>query len=82
MKKVIYGFYSAEGDITFIMEDAFNEEGLLVSQAVVGFYYGKQAEEFNRQFMGSTSIVHDEPQESDLTLEQYGEGSFIVPPQK
>lgn len=44
MKTELYTVYSPEGDMTFIMEDTY-ENGDLVSVEVVGFYLGKPNEE-------------------------------------
>lgn len=41
--KKVYGVYAENADITFIMEDTFNNEELK-STEVVGFVYGNEEE--------------------------------------
>lgn len=51
MKKEIYAIYS-NSDITFIMEDTYNDSGDILSTECVGFYYGEPDEESTRYFVG------------------------------
>lgn len=52
MKKELYSVYSREGDITFIMEDAYNKKGDLIYTECVGFYYGEPTDRDNQYFKG------------------------------
>lgn len=52
MKKELYGVYSSEGDMTFILEETFGENGELISTECKGFYYGEPTEADNQYFNG------------------------------
>ena len=52
MKKETYTVFSKESDITFIMEDTFDNDNELVSTEVKGFYYGVPDKEATFQFYG------------------------------
>lgn len=52
MKKEIYSVYSADGDMTFIMEETTDRNGDYISTEVVGFYYGEPTEEDTKYFKG------------------------------
>lgn len=48
----IYGIYSKEHDITFVMKEVFDSVGEPLSLEVVGFYYGEPNDRDNRLFCG------------------------------
>lgn len=52
-----YGVYQENYDITFIMEDVTDDNGDIVSQEVVGFYYGEPDEAYDKVFKGRMKIV-------------------------
>lgn len=52
MKKELYGVYAPNWDMTFIMEDIFNEKGDIVSTECVGWYYGEPNDKDNETFKG------------------------------
>ena len=73
-KKEIYAVYSREGDMTFIMEDTYNESGEPLSTECVGFYYGEPDDESTAYFIGKLKaeyllgIKTDEPKaESEIS---------------
>ena len=45
--------YSKEYDITFIMEEISTDTNKLLSEEVVGWYYGKPTDDNTRDFIGS-----------------------------
>lgn len=51
MKKEIYAVYS-QADMTFVMEDTYNDNGDVVSTECVGFYYGEPDEKSTEYFVG------------------------------
>lgn len=51
MKKEIYTLYSAEGDMTFIMEDTY-VNGEIVSTEMKGFYCGEPETAATKQYYG------------------------------
>jgi hypothetical protein len=53
--KEVYGVYSAESDMTFIMEDV-SVDGEPVSSEVKGYYFGKPEEELIQQYYGKTKV--------------------------
>ena len=59
MTKEIYGAYSPEYDITFILEEKFTNDGEPVSMKVVGFYYGEPEDRLNKEYYGKTSCRFD-----------------------
>lgn len=52
LKKVIEALYSPYGDMTFIMEDTYDEDGEPVSTECVGWYYGEPDEKSTKVFIG------------------------------
>lgn len=46
----VYGVYAPEHDLTFIMEETYNDDGEPVSLEVKGFYYGEPNDECNKTF--------------------------------
>ncbi|GEM_PF-6294953 len=52
-KPQVYTMYSAEGDMTFIMEDKGN------TTSVVGFYYGTPDDEATKEFYGKTTATFE-----------------------
>lgn len=52
MKKELYSTYAKNDDMTFIMEDTYNEDGEIISTECVGFYFGEPNDESNTQFKG------------------------------
>lgn len=51
MRTAIYTVYSKESDLTFIMEDTYNNDDL-VSTEVKGFYYGEPKDKFTKEYYG------------------------------
>lgn len=51
-KKEIYTVYAPFDDMTFIMCDTYNAEGI-ASKAVVGWYYGEPNEDSTNDFVGN-----------------------------
>ena len=43
--------YCEKDDMTFIMQDSYNEKGTLVKQACVGWYYGSPDSELTKTYM-------------------------------
>lgn len=59
MKTVVYGVYSAESDMTFVMEEVIDDAGELHSTEVKGFYYGKGDAKLNGEYYGKTFAQHN-----------------------
>ena len=52
-KKVVYGCYSSEADITFIMSDIIEKEtDSCISTEVTGFYFGTPNLEYIEKYNG------------------------------
>lgn len=52
-KKVVYGCYSTESDITFIMSDIIEKEtDSCISTEVTGFYFGTPNLEYTEKYNG------------------------------
>lgn len=52
-RKEIYTTYAPDSDMTFIMEDAFDKNGDLISTEVKGFYFGEELEDYTKRFNGN-----------------------------
>ena len=52
MENTIYTPYSPEYDMTFIVRDTFDEDGVLKNTEVIGFYYGEPDETVTADFIG------------------------------
>lgn len=52
MKKIVYGIYAPDHNITFVMEKYFTDNGEPISLEVKGFYYGEPTEFDNKTFYG------------------------------
>lgn len=53
-KKVVYGCYSEESDITFIMSDFIEKEtGFCISTEITGFYFGKPNLEYIEKYQNA-----------------------------
>ena len=52
MKKVIYGIYAPNWDMTFVMEDTHDKKGNLIYTECVGWYHGEPTEKDNNTFKG------------------------------
>lgn len=50
--KDIYEAYASANDITFILEDTFDEDGEIISTECVGWYYGEPSEDDTKRFYG------------------------------
>ena len=59
MKKELYSVYAESADMTFVMEDTYNEKGELISTECKGFYYGEPTEEDTRFFNGKLKGTYD-----------------------
>ena len=59
MKTEIYGIYSKEYDITFIMEEKFTDDDSPISLEVKGFYYGEPDDEANKTFYNDLKAEFD-----------------------
>lgn len=59
MKKELYGVYAQHWDITFVMEDTFNEKGDIISTECVGWYYGEPTDKDNETFKGQLKGKYD-----------------------
>jgi hypothetical protein len=59
MRTEIYGVYSREYDITFIMEEKFTNDNEPVTLEVKGFYYGEPDDRFNKEYYGKTKCRFD-----------------------
>lgn len=57
MKKTVYTVYAKDSDITFIMEDTF-EEDKCVSTEVKGFYWGEPDDRFTEEYNGETKAEY------------------------
>lgn len=53
MKKSVYTAYSAENDMTFILEDTEN------TTTVKGFYWGEPDEESTKYYYGKLTAKYD-----------------------
>jgi hypothetical protein len=51
MRTEIYDVYSSEADITFIMEDTFNDDELVATECK-GFYYGEPDTDSTEKYYG------------------------------
>ncbi len=60
MKKQIWGAYSSMADMTFVLEETFNEKGDLISTECVGFYYGEPTDGDNQYFKGKLKAMYIE----------------------
>lgn len=56
MKEVVYGVYSADNDITFVMVDVW-EGNEIISTEVTGFYFGEPSKESTKYFNGKTKAI-------------------------
>lgn len=56
--KEIYQVYSKESDMTFIMEDVF-EDLQCISTEVIGFYWGKPTKEDLNEFKGKLKATFE-----------------------
>lgn len=56
MNKTVYECYSSDGDMTFIMEDIWDNDEL-VSTEVKGFYFGEPNEKCTEIFYGKLKAV-------------------------
>lgn len=52
MKTEIFGIYSKEYDITFIVKQKWTDDNEPVSFEVKGFYHGEPDEQSNEEFYG------------------------------
>ena len=52
MRRETYTTYAAPTDMTFIMEDTFNESNELIGTECVGWYYGDPTEDETKYFNG------------------------------
>lgn len=59
MKKELWGAYSSTADITFVLEETYNENGDLISTECKGFYYGEPSEEDNEYFNGKLKAEYN-----------------------
>ena len=59
MKKELYGVYAPSWDMTFIMEDTYNENGDPISSECVGWYHGEPTEEDNETFKGKLKASYE-----------------------
>lgn len=56
MNKIVYGVYASGEDMTFIIEDTW-ENDKLISTEVKGFYFGKPNETGTKTFYGNLKAV-------------------------
>lgn len=83
MKKEIYGVYSNEADMTFILEDVYDDDGEILSTECVGFYHGEPNDEDNAYFTGKLKAEFlmgrdkEEPQDGAESHEEET-GTFVV----
>lgn len=56
MNKVIYEIYASNDDMTFILEDTW-ENGEHISTEVKGFYFGEPNETCTKTFYGNLKAV-------------------------
>ena len=59
MKKELYGVYAPSWDMTFIVEDTYNENGDLLSTECVGWYHGEPDERDNETFKGKLKASYE-----------------------
>lgn len=59
MRKELYPVYAREHDITFIMEETYDEKGEPISTECVGFYYGEPTEKDTQFFKGKLKASFD-----------------------
>lgn len=52
MKTEIYTAYAQRNDMTFIMQDVYNEADKLISTECVGWYWGAPSEAETAEFIG------------------------------
>jgi hypothetical protein len=62
MRKEVYGIYTPDYDITFVMEEYFTDDGEPVSLEVKGFYYGEPTELDNKTFYGDLKAEFGGPE--------------------
>ena len=59
MKKVIYGVYAPNWDMTFVMEDVYNDKNDIISTECVGWYHGEPTTKDNKTFYGKLKGRYD-----------------------
>ena len=52
MRKVTYTAYAPDADMTFILEDTYDENDNIISTECVGFYYGDPADLLTEKYKG------------------------------
>ena len=57
MAKEVYTTYAQDTDITFIMEDVYDNNKNLVTTEVKGFYYGVPNEKDTKEFYGDLKAI-------------------------
>lgn len=62
MKKVVYGVYAPDHNLTFVMEECFTDNGEFVSLEVKGFYCGEPTEDDNKTFYGNLKADFSDPE--------------------
>ena len=56
MEKEIIVSYSVETDMTFILEEIYNDEGETISVEIKGFYFGQPEEQATNDFYGKLKV--------------------------
>lgn len=56
--KEIYTAFAPHNDITFIMEDTYDESGEIVTTECVGWYYGEPNDEATQTFIGKVKATY------------------------
>ena len=52
--------YTEKDDMTFLMKREYNENHILISEEVVGWYYGKPSTEATCRFVGKLKAEYEE----------------------
>lgn len=73
MKKVVYGVYAPDHDLTFIMEECITRDNEPISLEVKGFYYGEPNDYDNQTFYGDYKADF-----SDLEVQENAETEYLV----
>jgi hypothetical protein len=60
MRKVTYTAYAPDADMTFIMEDTYDENDNIISTECIGFYYGEPDDQLTEQYKGDLKAEYAE----------------------
>lgn len=71
MKREVYGIYQPNHDITFIMEELYNDNNEPISLEVKGFYYGEPNDNDIKTFYGDLRADFGESQPEPTEAKEY-----------